>query len=65
MDRWTQMNRQRHIKALGLVDSDKKMCFMFSLKLANANIVTPEQTHFWPQCHNWNRLGRRLLGNAS
>ena len=20
---------------------------------------------FWPQCHNWNRLGRRLLGNAS
>ena len=24
-------NEQRHIKALGLVDSDKKMCFMFSL----------------------------------
>ena len=33
--------------------------------IINVNIVTPEQTHFWPQCHSWNRLGRRLLGNAS
>ena len=59
------MNRQKHIKALDLVDSDKKMCFMFSIQLANVNIVTPGQSHFWPQCHNWNRLGRRLLGIAS
>ena len=36
-----QMNRQRHIKALDFVDSDKNICFMFSLYLANVNIVTP------------------------
>ena len=58
------MNRQKHIKALDLVDSDKKMCFMFSIYLANVNIVTPGQSHVWPQCHNWNRPGRRLLGIA-
>ena len=39
--------------------------FYVSLLLANVNIVTPGQSHFWPQCHNWNRFGRRLLGNAS
>ena len=32
---------------------------------AHVNIVTSGQSHFWPQCHNWNRLGRRLLSNAS
>ena len=60
------MNRQKNTKDLGgLVVSDKKIVFMFSLYLANVKIVTPGRGHLLPQCHYLNRLGRSLLDNAS
>ena len=62
-----------NIKALGLVVSDKKVSFMFSLynmlyvlkKVSYVKLVTPGRNHFWPQGYNLNKVGNGPLGDAT
>ena len=46
---------------LCLVISDKEMFFMFSL-YKPIKKRDPRGSHFWPEGHNLNKLGRGLLG---
>ena len=55
------------MKALGLVVSDKKIFFMFSLiYLSLCKTCDPQgMAIFWPKGHNLIKLGRGPLGDAT